>query len=168
MSQTDPSASALARGIAAEFRRRLQGEYVPRIARCVARLGDEHLWRRPAANCNSVGNLLLHLRGNVTQWILAGLGEAPDQRQRSAEFAAAAGPGGSELCAALAATVAAACDVVDRLGPAELLAPRRIQGYAETGLSATLHVLEHFAGHAGQIYAWTKQVTGDDLRFYDL
>jgi uncharacterized damage-inducible protein DinB len=168
MSRPDPTAAALARGVAAEFRRRLQGECVPRIAQCVARLGEQHLWQRPAANCNSVGNLLLHLRGNVTQWILAGLGDAADQRQRSAEFAAQTGPNGRDLCDALAATVAAACDVVDRLGPDDLLAPRTIQGYAETGLSATLHVLEHFAGHAGQIYAWTKQVTGDDLRFYAL
>jgi uncharacterized damage-inducible protein DinB len=168
MNHPEPMAAALARGVAGEFRRRLQGEYVPRIGQCVARLDERQLWQRPAANCNSVGNLLLHLRGNVTQWILAGLGGQPDQRQRPAEFAAETGPSGRELCDALAATVAAACAVVDRLGPAELLAQRTIQGYTETGLSATLHVLEHFSGHAGQIYAWTKQVTGDDLRFYDL
>jgi uncharacterized damage-inducible protein DinB len=162
-------AAALARGIAVEFRRRLQGEYVPRIARCVELLGDQGIWRRPAANCNSVGNLLLHLRGNVAQWILTGLGAAPDQRDRPAEFAAADGAPGRELLQRLRAVVDQACAVVDRLPPADLLRERTIQGrFEETGLAAVLHVLEHFSGHAGQIYAWTKQVTGQDLRFYDL
>ena len=110
----------------------------------------------------------LHLCGNTTQWILAGLGGATDQRDRPAEFAAEHGADGARLCAQLAEVVAKACDVVDSLDVARLLRPHRIQGYEETGLSAALHVLEHFSGHAGQIYAWTKQVTGVDLRFYDL
>jgi uncharacterized damage-inducible protein DinB len=160
---------ALARGVAVEFRRRLQGEYVPRIGRCVELLGDEALWRRPAAHCNSVGNLLLHLGGNVAQWILTGLGGAPDHRDRPAEFAADGGMPGRELLQRLRAVVDQACDTVDRLPPAELLRERTIQGrFRETGLAAVLHVMEHFSGHAGQIDAWTKQVTGRDLRFYDL
>jgi uncharacterized damage-inducible protein DinB len=162
-------AAALARGVAAEFRRRLQREYVPRIARCVELLGDEGVWRRPAPNCNSAGNLLLHLCGNVTQWILTGLGGAPDRRDRPAEFAAAGGVPAPELLLRLRAVVDDACDAVDGLPPSELLRERTIQGrFRETGLSAVLHVMEHFSGHAGQIYAWTKQVTGQDLRFYDL
>lgn len=161
-------AARLARAVATEFRRRLLGEYVPRIERCVQLLGEADVWRRPSPNCNSVGNLLLHLAGNTTQWILAGLGDVTDARDRASEFAAAGGRGGRTLAAELRAVANAACDVVDRQGPADLLATRRIQGYDETGLSAVLHVLEHFSGHAGQIYAWTKQVTGQDLRFYDL
>lgn len=156
------------RAIATEFRRRLQGEYVPRIRRCVELLGDA-VWQRPAPNCNSVGNLLLHLRGNTTQWILANLGDTTDARNRPAEFAATAGAPGDELVAALAAVVDRACDVVDALPTAEWLRARPVQQrYSETGLSSVLHVLEHFSGHAGQIYAWTKQVTGKDLAFYDL
>lgn len=163
------AATSLCRGIAVEFRRRLQGEYVPRIAHCVGLLGDERLWQRPAANCNSAGNLLLHLCGNVTQWILANFGTAPDHRDRPAEFAATGGATGRELVQRLAAVVDAACAVVDRLDADELLRERIVQQrYRETGLASVLHVLEHFAGHAGQIYAWTKQATGQDLRFYDL
>lgn len=163
------AAAAMARSVAIEFRRRLQGEYVPRIRRCVALLGDEGVWARPAANCNSAGNLLLHLGGNTTQWILATFGAVADARDRPAEFAAQGGMPAVQLVEALAQVVDRACDVVDRLTAAELLRPRMVQQrYAETGLSAVLHVLEHFSGHAGQIYAWTKQVTGQDLRFYDL
>jgi uncharacterized damage-inducible protein DinB len=162
-------AEAMARGVAAEFRRRLLGEYVPRIGRCIALLGDEHVWRRPAPNCNAVGNLLLHLCGNTTQWILANFGAVADARDRSAEFAAQEGGTAGELMQRLAAVVERACAVVDGLSVDELLRERLVQGrYRETGLSSVLHVMEHFSGHAGQIYFWTKQVTGQDLRFYDL
>lgn len=163
------AAAALQRGIAAEFRRRMHGEYVPRIARCVALLGEANVWRRPAPNCNSVGNLLLHLCGNVTQWIVVTFAATPDQRDRPAEFAARDGATGAELVARLTAVVDNACAIVDRLEVADLLRTRTIQRkFEETGLSAVLHAMEHFAGHAGQIYAWTKQVTGKDLAFYDL
>lgn len=158
----------LAAGIATEFRRRLLGEYVPRIRRCVELLGDRELWRRPGPTCNSVANLLLHLRGNTTQWILHGLGGEPDRRERDAEFAVREGATGKVLCDALEATATQACAIVAAMTPDELLTERSIQGYDETGLSVVLHVLEHFSGHAGQIYAWTKQVTDEDLRFYDL
>ena len=165
----DSPAEALARRVAVEFRRRLQGEYVPRIKHCVQLLGDAAVWTRPAPHCNSVGNLLLHLHGNTTQWILATFGSETDARDRPAEFAAEGGVPAAELVDALSQLVDRACDVVDRLTTAELLRSRIIQQrYEETGLSAVLHVLEHFSGHAGQIYAWTKQVTGRDLRFYDL
>ncbi len=164
----DP-AEALARGIAATFRKHVQQEQLARIARCVAKLSPADLWRRPSPNCNSVGNLLLHLTGNTTQWILANFGRVADHRDRAGEFAAVEGRDGATLLAALTAVVAEACDVVDGLSVAELLRERAVQQrYRETGLSSVLHVLEHFSGHAGQIFAWTKQVTGEDLRFYDL
>ena len=159
---------ALANGIAREFERRLVGEHLPRLRRCVELLGDERLWQRAGPTGNSVGNLLLHLAGNTTQWILAAFGELPDERARSAEFAADGGRSGTELMAQLDDVYRRAAKVVARLTPEALLAERRIQGFDETGLSAVLHVLEHCSGHAYQVYAWTKQVTGVDLRFYDL
>lgn len=155
--------------VAAEFRRRLLGEQLPRIRRCVELLGDEGVWSRPSPVCNAVGNLLLHLRGNTTQWILATFGNVADERDRPAEFAATEGASGKTLVDALADVWHRACDVVDRLPVEQWTRERMIQGrYRETGLAAVLHVLEHCSGHAGQIYAWTKQATGQDLRFYDL
>jgi uncharacterized damage-inducible protein DinB len=163
------AARELAAGVAAEFRRRLQGEYVPRIAQCVGWLGDDLLGRRPAPHCNSVGNLLLHLCGNLTQWIQSTFADAPDRRDRPAEFAADGGQSGADLLARLREVVDRACDVVAALSVDELLRQHVVQQqFRETGLSVVLHVLEHFSGHAGQIYAWTKQATGRDLHFYDL
>jgi len=151
-----------------EFRRRLIEEQLPRITRCAELLGEQQVWQRPSANTNSVGNLILHLCGNTTQWILAEFTALEDRRERDAEFAADGGQSVAELSAALARVYHDACDTVDQVEQAQLLAPRTIQGYAETGLSAILHVLEHTSGHAGQIYAWTKQATGIDLKFYAL
>ncbi|MGE3172641.1 MAG: DinB family protein [Planctomycetota bacterium] len=165
----DASAAALAAQVAREFRRRLQGEYVPRIGRCLELLPPDALWSRPSPNCNSIGNLMLHLRGNTTQWILAEFGAVTDARDRPAEFGAQGGPGAAELVAGLRDVTDRACAIVDSLPVAELLRERIVQGrFRETGLSAVLHVIEHFSGHAGQIYDRTKQLTGADLAFYDL
>jgi uncharacterized damage-inducible protein DinB len=162
-------AQAMARIVAAEFRRRLLGEMLPRIRACAHKLGDARVWQRPAPHCNSVGNLLLHLRGNTTQWILATFGAVVDQRDRPAEFAADGGESAAALVDGLGGVWRNACELVERLSVAELLRERTVQArYTETGLSAVLHVLEHCSGHAGQIYAWTKQATGEDLKFYDL
>jgi hypothetical protein len=165
-------AEQLAHAIAAQFRRRLADEYVPRIARCVSLLTVKQVWSRPNPHCNAVANLLLHLEGNVRQWILCGLGGQEDQRNRTAEFAAnahsiTASP--SELVEQLRATVAEAVALVEALDPRALLATYRFQGrYDESGVAAVLHVLEHFSGHAGQIYYLTKEIADIDLRHYDL
>lgn len=170
----DDLANRLADGVVREFERRMVEEYVPRIGRCVAMLSEAQVWQRPGPGCNSVANLLLHLEGNVRQWILSGLGGATDHRHRDAEFAAEAGAAGmphpSEMVARLEATVREAAAVVRGLQPEQLLQRVDFQGglYTDTALAGVLHVLEHFSGHAGQIYAWTKQLTGEDLRFYDL
>ncbi|MEQ1634486.1 MAG: hypothetical protein ABL997_19040, partial [Planctomycetota bacterium] len=117
----------------------------------------------------SVGNLLLHLAGNITQWILVPFASRVDERNRPAEFAATSGASGTDLFAKLKTVVDEACTAVDAQPVDELLRERVIQQrYRETGLAAILHVMEHMSGHSGQIYAFTKQVTGKDLAFYDL
>lgn len=165
-------ADRIAREIAREFRRRMLDEYVPRIAECVAMLTAAEVWARPSLRSNSVGNLLRHLEGNVRQWVISGLGGEPDARDRDAEFAATGeteSASADELVRRLRATVTAAVVIVEGLGPDELLARGRYQdAYEETGLGAVLHVMEHFSGHAGQIYALTKQAKDVDLRFYNL
>lgn len=166
---TSRSAAALAGIVATEFRRRLLEEHLPRIGHCLELLGDERIWQRQGRHGNSVGNLVLHLCGNTTQWILATFGAEADERQRAAEFTATGGHGAAALRTRLHHTYTRACAVVAAQGVAELLRKRRIQGrFDETGLSAILHVLEHCSGHAYQIYAATKLQCDVDLRFYDL
>lgn len=170
---TRDQAIAMAGLLAAEFERRVVQEGVPRIRHCVSLLTEAQVWQRPNSHCNSIANLLLHLAGNVRQWIVAGLGGDADARDRPREFAADAGasqPSPPELLDALDATVRQASAIIARLTPEQLLATYPFQGgrFPDTGLGCVVHVTEHFSGHAYQIYAWTKQLTASDLRFYDL
>jgi len=137
-----------------------------RIETCVDLLTPEQLWARTSSNQNAVGNLLLHLNGNVQQWILHGVGGQPDHRQRDAEFAARDGGGAQELVARLRTTVEEAVALCRALPEKRLLERVRTQGYEGTALAAIYHVVEHFAGHTFQIILLTKQFTGQDLGFY--
>jgi uncharacterized damage-inducible protein DinB len=163
-----PSASAagLARAFLEESRRRLRGEYLPKIARVVALLDVADLWWRPNRNSNSIGNLLLHLDGNLRQWIVHGVGGRADVRDRDAEFAARRSVTGRALVQRLRRTVLEADEVLAGLSPRDLRARRRIQGYDVTVLQAVYHVVEHFSGHTGQILYAAKLRSGRDLDLY--
>ena len=137
-----------------------------RIDSCVQKLTPEQIWMRADANQNAVGNLLLHLNGNVRQWILHGVGGQPDLRDRDAEFAAEDGPGAKELLARLRSTVEEAVALLQKLPAGRLLEHTQNQGYDCTVLAAIYHVVEHFAGHTFQIIFATKLSTGEDLGFY--
>jgi hypothetical protein len=121
---------------------------------------------RRSENENAVGNLMLHLSGNVRQWILGGVGGAPDHRDRDSEFSDRGGMDARELKARLRSTVEEAVTLVRGLPAERLTEVIRPQGYEGTVLSAIYHVVEHFAGHAFQIIFATKLLTGADLGFY--
>ncbi len=137
-----------------------------RICNCLDELGHEQIWFRATENENAVGNLILHLCGNVRQWISFGVGGKPDIRQRDLEFASRGGVGSGELKERLRGTVADAVTILRELEPERLLETKRIQRYEMPALEAIYHVVEHFSGHAGQIIFATKQFTGRDLGFY--
>lgn len=149
--------------------RYLRDTYVPRIAAAVERLPPGALWRRPHPDTTSCGNLLVHLEGNVRQWILSGLGGTADRRDRAAEFALRDGAGPDELLAALAATVDEAAALIEGLDERDLDAEREIQGFSVCVREAVYHVVEHFSWHTGQI-AWIAKLhagEGHGLAFYD-
>lgn len=156
----------VARAFVSEARRLMLGEYLPKIERCLERLGDEQVWWRAGEESNSVGNLLLHLAGNIRQWVVCGLGGAEDRRERDREFAEREVLPRGQLLSALRATLEEADGVLAGLDPSSLLRPRRIQGTEVTALDAVFHVVEHFSMHTGQIILLTKQLTGGDLAFY--
>jgi len=141
-------------------------ELVPRIETCLGKLTPEQLWARGGANENAIGNLVLHLCGNLRQWIIAGVGGRPDTRDRDAEFAAHGGATTPELGARLRETVDEATAVIAALAPERLAAQLVIQGYRVSVLEAIYHVVEHFSMHTGQILFATKMLTGTDLGFY--
>ena len=147
-------------------RKKLFGQYWPRLKECVARLTDEQVWWRPNEASNSIGNLLLHLNGNVRQWIVASFNKDEDKRDRPAEFAAEGGLSARELLDRLGTTLDEAAKVLDRLTVGELLARYEIQGYHVRGLDAVYQVVEHFGLHYGQIVYITKSLLAKDLGFY--
>jgi len=137
------------------------------IRRCGALLSDEQAWHRPNAHCNSVANLVLHLAGNVRQWIVAGIGGEAFDRDRPAEFAARdAGPL-PPLLDALEHAVHRAVGIIEAQTADDLLREFDIQGYRVSGLSAVFHVAEHFSFHTGQIVHITKTLRDVDLSLYD-
>ena len=146
----------------------LRGVYLPRIVGCLERLSPEQIWWRPNEASNSVGNLVLHLTGNVRQWIISGLGGAADVRQRDLEFSERGPLPRRVLVNRLRKTVGEACRVLHKLSPEDLVRVHNIQKYRATGMDATFHVAEHFSHHAGQIILLTKMLTGSDLKFTQL
>jgi len=137
-----------------------------RIEECLRRLSEEQIWARGSANENAVGNLVLHLEGNVRQWIISAVGVRADTRRRDEEFAARGGVTAAELGAALKNTVEEAVAVLGALPAQRLMEQIRVQDYDGTVLEAVYHVVEHFSGHTGQIIFATKLMRGEDLGFY--
>src|SRR3954463_3419219 len=146
----------------AKSRSLLVAEYLPKIESCLACLTDEEVWWRANEASNSIGNLLLHLRGNVTQWIVEGVGGRPRVRTRQQEFDERRRIPAMELLAGLRSIVEEADEILGGLDPGTLLTRRSIQDYDVTVLEAIYHVVEHFGMHTGQIILLTKARTGED------
>jgi uncharacterized damage-inducible protein DinB len=147
-------------------RQKLLEQYWPRLSSCVESLTDEQVWWRPNEASNSIGNLILHLNGNVRQWIVSSFKQTDDARDRPAEFSERRVVPRSTLLSKLGATLTEASDVLASLTEADLLRTYQIQGYIVSGLQAVYHVVEHFGMHYGQIVYITKLLHGQDLGFY--
>jgi uncharacterized damage-inducible protein DinB len=159
--------SDLGQAFIAQSQYHLARDFLPKIERSVSLLNDQQIWWRANEQSNSIGNLLLHLSGNVRQWIVCGLGGATDGRDRDSEFAQRDAIPGAELFGRLKGTVDEAVGVLGRLDPDTLLAKHRIQGLDVSALEAVLHVVEHFSMHTGQIILLAKLLADVDLEFYD-
>jgi len=157
--------ASFAKQILAQARHSLQAHHLPCIARCLALLSEKEIWWRAHPTSNSVGNLVLHLEGNVRQWIISGVGGAPDRRERDKEFAERGPIPRRMLLTRLRKTVGEACRALERLSARDLTHMYTIQGFRLTGLRAILHVTEHFSHHSGQIILVTKLKRRQDLRF---
>ena len=138
----------------------------PRIEKCLAELTEAELWQRPNPGSNSVGNLLLHLCGNITQYVLSSLDGLPDRRVRDAEFTAEGGFDKAELLEKLRNTVSQATGIIRGAGQEEMLRERTVQGFEMTGIAIAIHVCEHYSYHTGQIAFWVKLLKDKDLGFY--
>ncbi len=141
-------------------------ENLPRVKKCLNLLTTQQIWQRPNAQSNSIGNLILHLCGNITQYINASLGEEKDERNRDLEFTSTEKMNAEELYGKFEEVFLKAILIILKTDKKELLKSRKVQGFTLTGMGIILHVTEHLLYHVGQIAFYTKQLTNTDLGFY--
>lgn len=152
--------------IVKEVKKRLMEEGVTRIEKCLNELTIEEVWFRPNQNSNSVGNLVLHLCGNVRQWLVSGLGGREDTRNRPAEFNENGPIESQALLNRLDEVMQEVNLVLHELKEEDLTRPIVVQGFEETGLSVLIHVIEHFSYHVGQITYYVKWRKDIDTAYY--
>ena len=157
----------LGRNFIERSRAYLTDEYRTKLRKTIDALPPDALWWRPNEQSNSVGNLLLHLEGNVRQWIVGGVGGAQDTRNRAGEFAATDGASKEELLAHLEKALAQADAVLAGLSPDRLGERLEIQARNITVLDAVYQVVQHFALHLGQIILVAKAEVPGAVKFYE-
>ncbi|MFS4491954.1 DinB family protein [Maribacter sp. 2308TA10-17] len=137
------------------------------IRKSLVEVSEEEFWQKPNESLNSIANLMLHLCGNITQYIISSLGETEDIRKRDSEFAANKSGTKSEILDKLEDTVDTAKRVIFDSSLDQLLKIRSVQGFSFSGVGVILHAVEHYSYHTGQIAFWVKQLKNKDLGFYD-
>ena len=161
MSEQSISANFLA--FSADKMQSLHGD----IAACLGKLNEDQIWQRGGPHENSVGNLLLHLEGNIRQWILHGIDNQPDVRRRDDEFTLTPAIHSSAAFASLTATINESRQVIANLPPArltEIIDPQPTGTWRHTTILVAIYkVVSHLEYHVGQIVLLTKQLHGTDL-----
>jgi uncharacterized damage-inducible protein DinB len=137
-----------------------------KLAACMKQLDEKEVWVSPNENMKSIGNLILHLCGNIRQYIISSLGRSEDVRERNLEFSTNGGYSKKDLMTMLETTVGKSVDIIRHMSPEELMQNRMVQGMAYTGIGIVVHVSEHYSCHSGQIILMTKLLKNIDLGFY--
>lgn len=136
-----------------------------RMVHCLRQLTDEQIWWRPNDQMNAAGNIVLHVCGNLRQWIVVNLTGQPDDRDRPAEFACREPIAGETLIAKLTATVDQAKAAIEGAEDAELLRVRFVQVAECTGMGAVWHSVSHLEGHAQEMIYITRLQRGEAYQF---
>jgi len=167
MLEKNYSKEAILKAIISEVKYRLGEESIPRIVKCLDQFSEDEVWKRPNENLVSMGNLILHLCGNVRQYIMFGLDGQPDQRQRQSEFNTQGPIAKSQLLNDLDQVFQDVSKVLDELSPEILTKTIKVQGMDYTGFGILMHVVEHFSYHVGQITWHTKLTRNMDMNYYE-
>ena len=149
-----------------EINRRLD-EGGERIEKCLGMITRDEIWQKPNDQLVSIGNLVNHLCGNISQWVLRGLGGEDITRERSKEFEEITGETGVQLAVKLRTVIDKARNVVADLSESDLEKTYTIQGYQETGTAILVHVVEHLSYHVGQITFYVKLIKNIDVGYYE-
>lgn len=150
----------------ADVKRRLIEESLPRINKCLDELTLEEVWHKQNGNTNSVGNLILHLCGNVRQYVLSGIDGQEDVRERDLEFSEPGPINKQILKSRVADLMNEVNDALDRINADDMIREVSVQGFKENVTSILIHVTEHFSYHVGQITFYTKYIKDLDTEYY--
>ena len=137
------------------------------LKKALSFVDQEQFWKIPYKKGMSLGNQLLHVQGNMRQYILSSLGKEPDLRHRDREFEYSPEIDKAQLLSELEATVKASIQCIENTTEAEFLKIRKVQAFSFSGLGAVLHAVEHFSYHVGQTAFWVKSMTAQQLGFYE-
>lgn len=137
------------------------------IRKSLSEISEEELWLKPNESLNSIGHLMQHLCGNITQYIISSLGETEDIRNRDLEFSSTNSASKLEVLTKLESTVDNAKRVIFDSNSDKLLKVRQVQGFSFSGVGVIIHAVEHYSYHTGQIAFWVKQLKNKDLGFYE-
>ena len=143
------------------------GESKDRISKCIGMLNENQLLYRPNDSSNSVANIIAHLKGNITQYIISGIGGHPDFRYRDEEFIPKNGVDKILLGSEIASTFEDASNVIKAMDYVQWTKLYLLQGFEMTGIDSVLHVIEHTSYHAGQITYITKMLTDQQTNYYE-
>lgn len=149
-----------------EFERRLLDESLMRIKACLNFMTEDNIWYTPNENVNSVGNMVLHLCGNIRQYIISTFTDQKDERQRSLEFSQHKSHSKSELSTKITTTIEEAVLVINHLDDALFTKEFDVQGFKEKGINIIIHVIEHTSYHTGQITTICKWLENVDTKYY--
>lgn len=164
----NPTSQDIGEEFVSMCRRVLAEEYLPKFISCVDQLSDDDIWWRAHETDNSIGNLLLHLSGNLRQWIIFGIGGVPYKRDRDAEFSERSHIEKKELLKKFTRTLEEVDSVLEKFDTSKLLEVRHFQKWDHTCMYAISHVVEHVGQHMGQIIYITKLRKGMDLKLVKL
>ncbi len=149
-----------------EFEQRIFDESYKRIYKCLSMIDEKQLWDSPNGNIPSIGCLILHLCGNARQWILSGLCDMPDNRNRDDEFVIHRNIRKSDFVFLLENLKMQLKDNLSDMPESQLVKQTKIQSFEVSGYSAMTHVIEHFSYHTGQITFLAKLYTNEDTNYY--
>jgi uncharacterized damage-inducible protein DinB len=138
---------------------------IPRIEKCLKELDEKEVWQRPNSSSNSIGNLILHINGNMRQYIISSMGKTEDTRNRPTEFSATGGFSKAELLGKITSTVKEAVKVLQNVNEEEMLRIRQVQEFEMSGVDIMVHVVEHFLPYRANS-VWTKLIKDKDMEFY--
>jgi uncharacterized damage-inducible protein DinB len=141
-------------------------ENTKRIIQCLEKISETEIWKTPNESSNSMANIILHLCGNITQYLISALGNYDDHRERDKEFSTRGGYNKAELIHKLSATVAQANDIIRHISEEALMKRYSVQGFNLSGIGIIIHVTEHYSYHTGQVAFWVKEIKNIDLGFY--